>query len=203
MIEQRDPLARPNDWVSFEEQWRSFDRSKVVQHVSKSNLKYWVEPYGPKILTDDPEIHLSFHGWGAQDYEGYSYALLHHKGDVITITSEPGNSGQITFSYDIADQTPEGAQVWHVDCLFQEFDVPDHEQYPWVTLAEHLPTKRVSGISVFRNRAHQTEIVDLIATLLSCHNGNVMAALRGELTQGKVVFGEKLVEKLEAGSLIV
>ena len=107
------------------------------------------------------------------------------------------------FSHDLADKTEDGIQIWRVDRLFRRFVIPDHEKYPWVLLAHPLPKVEIAGLSGFQDWKHQRRVIRLIKTLLSCKGGSDVAALRGEKTQGKVIFGQKLLDQLELGELIV
>lgn len=204
-----DQLKRPKDWEDFSEQWRrvkagpAFVGKSPPRYKSEDGFEYWIEPEGPKVLMSDPSIFFTFHGWGAHDYEGHSYAILHDYGDGIVITSLPNEHQKVCFNHDLADKTEDGCQIWRVDQLFCRFEIPDHESYPWVGMAHALPKIEIAGLSGFRDWKHQERVVRLIKTLLSCKGGSDLAALRGETTQGKVIFGQKLLDQLELGTLIV
>ncbi|WP_439570181.1 hypothetical protein [Roseovarius mucosus] len=204
-----DLLKRPPDWVDFSEQWRrvkegtAFAGKTPPIYKSEDGFEYWVEAECQKIRTSDPTIFMSFHGWCAHGYEGHHYAMLHDRGDRIVITSKPNDRQTVCFAHDLADKTEDGAQIWHVDELFRRFIIPDHESYPWVTSAGYLPMVEIVGLNGFRDRQHQERVIRLIETLLSCRGGADLAALRGETTRGKVVFGQKLLDQLERGALIV
>jgi hypothetical protein len=202
MTRLTDPLARPADWVDNEALWARYDLSRIRRYPTDLGFECWIDPPGGKILTSDPAVYLTFHGWGALDYSGHNYAVLHLDGDEIVITSEQRGTDRVDFSHDLAERTKDGAQIWHVDRLFRSFTVPDHESYPWVIFADYLPPKHVRGIDGFRDRQHQERAMAVLRTLLSIHGGNIMAAVRGEETRGMAMIGDALQAKLESGELI-
>ncbi|MEL6521183.1 MAG: hypothetical protein AAFQ66_09470 [Pseudomonadota bacterium] len=209
MTAPKGPLEKPEDWEDFSVQWRRIKAAPAYAgkvppryHAEEFGFDYWIEVEGPKILTSDPSIFMSFHAWGAHGYEGHSYAMLHDGEDQITITSQCKGKAKVRFSRDLADKTDDGTQIWRVDELFRRFSVPDHKSYPWVSSIHVLPTVEIGGIDGFRNQAHQERVICLIKTLLSCKSGSDIAALRGEVTSGKAVFGERLRAQLRTGALI-
>ena len=106
------------------------------------------------------------------------------------------------FAWGCADKTEGGVFICRVDHLFRTFEVPDFDRYPWVTMWTVLPAIDVRGLNAFRDHAHQNRAIGMIRTLLSCHNGNPMSAIRGEETRGHVVIGDKLQAQLDSGALI-
>ncbi|MEO9826791.1 MAG: hypothetical protein ABJF50_20500 [Paracoccaceae bacterium] len=198
----KDPLARPPDWVDRSRDWLNVDDSKVPRYRTDTGLEYWIEARSTSILTSDPKVSLTFHGNDAHSYKGHSFAILHLDGDRIIITSDDPDPEKITFAWDFADKTEEGVFIWRVDHLFRAFHIPNFDRYPWVNNWHVLPKVHVQGIAAFRDKDHQNRAIGLIKTLLSCHNGNVMSAVRGKETRGHVVIGDALQAKLNNGSLI-
>ena len=199
----RDPLERPPDWVAPSLKWLDFDESRVPRYRTEDGLEYWIEARSASVRTSDPKTSLTFHSHGSHGYKGHSFAILHLDGERIVLTSDhPSDPERICFAWDFADKTEDGVFIWRVDHLFRTFEIPDFDRFPWATNWASLPTIEVRGLNAFRDRAHQNRAVGMIRTLLSCHNGNPLSAIRGEETRGHVVKGDTLQKQLDSGALI-
>ena len=198
----KDPLAQPPDWVDPSRKWLKIDESKVPHYQSGTGLEYWIEARSNSIVTRDSKISFSFHSNSSHGYKGHSFAILHLDGDRIVVTSDHPDPEKISFAWDFADKTESGVFIWRIDRLFRAFDIPDFDRYPWVTTWSVLPKIRVQGITAFRDKTHQDRAIDMIRTLLSCHGGNAMAAVREEETRGHVMIGDALQANLDSGALI-
>ncbi|WP_372572604.1 hypothetical protein [Ruegeria jejuensis] len=147
-------------------------------------------------------IYLSFHQLYSHGYEGHSYAKLHFDGDFVTLTRQTSDPKRVSFSPDVGEKTADGAQIWPVDHIFRDFELPDAESYPWVSVISILPKTSVSGMNCFQSFDQQERFIFLLTTLLSCHNGGLHDALDGSVTKGKAVFGERLLKGLESGEFV-
>ncbi len=195
-------LDRPENWTDPREKMRAIDTSKVRRYTSEHGFEYWLDVVETVIRTSHPEIYMSFHSYNHRDYRGHSYAKLYFDGCFVTITQDSDDPSDVLFFPDFSERTKEGEQIWHVDQLFREFDLPDNEKYPWAPTPSELPVKTIRGFTAFKDSAQQEKFINLVTTLLSCYSGALGKAINGEVTKGKVVFGDQLKKKFASGELI-
>jgi hypothetical protein len=57
-------------------------------------------------------------------------------------------------------------------------------------------------MSHFKSREQQERFIYLCETLLSCHNGASFSARQGDVTRGKVIWGQEVMRKFASGEFI-
>ncbi|MDO6589170.1 hypothetical protein DS901_04050 [Loktanella sp. D2R18] len=189
------PPQKPDDWV--EQQPPSVDESKVVHHFTSDGLEYWPSLRYHQVCTSNSDVWLSFHLASYVDYSHF-YFIVHFDGVKVTITRESDHM----FSHSFQDKAPDGSQIWRIDSILHQLDVPDFDAYPWADMAVFLPIKKLGGLKTFESREQQERFIYLTEMLLSCISGNWLPLRYGTVQKGVVVWGEDLQTKFKEGALI-
>ncbi len=196
-----DPLHKPDDWEEPRNDWDGWDFSKVPHYHTDDGLEYWVDIPAQKVRTNDPDIFLSVHSFGAFDYVGHSYAKLHFDGGFVTLTTARPDIGRDAINF-FADNRGGPSVRWMIEGILRSFELPDNETHPWIDMAGILPVKKIEGMTSFRNQAQQDRFIFLTNALLSCFDGAGGGVLQGERMNIPVHFSAEIERKFKNGSFI-
>ncbi len=170
----------------------------MPRYRTELGFDFWFDVVETGVSTSDPGIYFRYRVFHGRDIK-FSYGELVVDGKMITLTNREGELPDESPKFNWR-RTEAGKTVWRIERLFSTLEIVDVDRYPW--LGQSAPTKRVTGIYAFEDRAEQDRCLSILVTLLKRHDADVHRAINGVPVETKVEFGDDLMAKIADGRLI-